>query len=1337
MDFSTKIMGEEILWRMMKTSRRNVKAHLAVVIKPKHLCIFLFIWFLLAVQRGFARLQADINADGVANFEDLAILANEWLSDSNEAILNPVIVRDIFYDGTFYVFIPADNEGKYWWRQSLRRVGNSGYKAKNYPIDEAFFGIVRPGKWQDYSRCYAVSSAWSSDAANGWPLYYAHTPGKWIEWKIPDGHNRIHAIVRTCSTYGTLNLTLGTTSGGNDLSGELDKTSINLANDGPDKTITEIVVATKATSSGEKYLRFTLVSGTMCEIVGVHSFDDDAIGDPSTLDTDNLAMGHDLVDTVADWMPSWSEISGQEAYKILKSNTCELTISWEEATQTTYKWTSYGCAHYRSGPTEHTCADFIATTKPTLYIGGNSISTLDDTATIPRGKLYNNAQISLYVKGFGDYDEDGSTTPGTSDVMQAEICSAISAQGIDINTSITWTANSNTDRCYVPSIPLLDGSSGFVTFPPDPALIKYVGDAIKDYDVEGATWSEIYPDNIPCIIVAQSLGPNAKIFEQTEAGQTKCKQYHSVDLSHLIGGTAPPADTVWTLGGHIAVVKTNKETLLKADINADGVVNFEDLAILANEWLKDSVPPLGLVRDSIAYDANFRELPKNVGRYEDICVASRPDVILNTSELVAHLDVDEDAGLLLAGYVNILKTSPDGQNFTKIADITKDEPFVSNLNNLNDSIKSIKILPDGSWLVALGKKEPGNQGNLFRSMDKGRSWSHVLKFDSGYPEQFGYALADNKVAVVEYGYNGQENNPRSVYYSDDYGATWAKIYDPGAHSGQHGHCLSFAPGDTNTIYVSYGDGNCSEVIKIENSGGVWSKTATIAKYNPVCAFSDGAYIYFGHDKVGTDPVIWRLDPADDSRKDVLRWPEYRYNSNYPYRYQNPHGDVYSMLVYNGVYYAAVRDEDNHHDAGIYVSTDGVHWVCAHRVEGVDGFLFIAGYANGYLWGIYSDGDSGRLYKMSPVNAKIVNALRLERGITNILNTPSRSSFEDDNGGWKRYSTNHDIDLTEGYYGRSNVDALHGDYCFLFTAKDNGAGHAKIISDYWPTKPSLNGLICASFWIKGCPTWPLDYSAVASIYVYNKTATGSIDSEPTNFEITKEWQKITLWGKCTDANWDTCGPQLWIDFYDNGWLTGIESHDRQAQCYIDACQIVYFPDQYYNSSWQIGGTPRANETATGSLVGLGAEFTTTFEWRPDCSSREWHGNIYIASWTDGDENIDFYYDNATSKFVATDGTNTAVTTQTFSWEHFDSIKLALTNMGGDFRLSVQTPLNGVEHVLTNNGDTKLGPPVAVTFDTYSRRTSYGCGLIANVKHFDLPLTISEIQKLFDLVETSGR
>jgi hypothetical protein len=76
---------------------------------------------------------------------------------------------------------------------------------------------------------------------------------------------------------------------------------------------------------------------------------------------------------------------------------------------------------------------------------------------------------------------------------------------------------------------------------------------------------------------------------------------------------------------------------LQADINGDGVVNFHDFSVLANQWLNDSngtslkpkyvinYPSLGINRDSIAYDADFRKLPENVARYEDICIASRPD----------------------------------------------------------------------------------------------------------------------------------------------------------------------------------------------------------------------------------------------------------------------------------------------------------------------------------------------------------------------------------------------------------------------------------------------------------------------------------------------------------------------------------------------------------------------------------------------------------------------------------------------------------------------------------------------------------------------------------------
>ena len=796
---------------------------------------------------------------------------------------------------------------------------------------------------------------------------------------------------------------------------------------------------------------------------------------------------------------------------------------------------------------------------------------------------------------------------------------------------------------------------------------------------------------------------------------------------------------------------------LHADINNDGEVNLEDFAILAGQWLSDSneasldpkyevvFPSLGIVRNSTAYDADFRELPENVARYEDICIASRPTVTINTTVERLVQDIDGDL-IICSDYLPVYITT-DGTSFTKLFDISTYKDFVGYYEP-NDNIRSITVMPDGSWMLSFGQLWPGGagrRGHLFRSLDKGLTWKHVLEFERGYVDYWGWcAISNNEVAIGEYGYLYQSDNPRRVYYSDDYGATWSKIYEP-APASEHCHFAAFKPGDTNVLYASYDCPATSSrpsnhrVIKVVYTPGVGGKR-NIANWSeapnspiltqgnlPVCAFSDGKYLYLGHDS-GMSPVLWRLDPSDDSAVPVMDWPQYYNDLNHPYQTATLRAQVFGMVMYEGIYYAAVRGVVDYIGGGIYVSTDGEHWACAYRVEGVEGFANIVGFANGYLWGTFMEAGRRRIYKASPVRAELVKAMYVERGITNQLNTPASSSFEGGNGGWAPLSASEDINLVET--GVSTEMELDGSSSYKIVCERKGFNTVDVCSGYCPVRPSLGDYICASFWIKGAPTWPNHFIGVARI----ASSGGKIDSELGYFDVRQhtDWEQKTVWGRCTDDNF-TNGVRIWLGLRDLGY-TGNYSN---ATCYVDCAQIVYFSDLHYAGSWQIGGTPRANEVAVGSLVGLGAEFTTAFDWKPERSRREWHGNVYIASWTDGQEHIDLYYDQARSKFVATDGMNTAATTRAFSWDYIDNVKFAFTNMNGDFRLSVSTPLNGAEHVLTDNGNTKLGPPVAVTFGTNSQRTSHGCGLIANVKHFDLPLTISEIQKLFDLVETSGR
>lgn len=792
---------------------------------------------------------------------------------------------------------------------------------------------------------------------------------------------------------------------------------------------------------------------------------------------------------------------------------------------------------------------------------------------------------------------------------------------------------------------------------------------------------------------------------------------------------------------------------IQADINSDGVVDFYDFSILADGWLQRSVTPmlvlkavfpsLGLVRDSVAYDADFRELPENVSRYEDICVASRPTVWVNTD--VGRLVHDVDGDLIICSWYRPVFTTTDGVEFTELFNIATDEDFVGYYES-GDDIRSVKVMPDGSWMLSFGQyatSGPAHTGHLFRSVDKGLTWTHVLEFESGYAPYWGWcAISDNEVAIGEYGFRDQSDNPRRVFYSDDYGTTWSKIWEPEPALEEHVHFVAFAPNNTDVMYISYGDRFSNRVEKIVytlGEGGKrnianWSKAANSPVLgqgnNPVYALSDGEYLYLGADG-GWTPTIYRLDPEDDSATSVLDclYPTRNFLCPY-YEGTSVCAQIFGMVKHEGVYYAAVRSTEqsdgSYLGGGIYVSADGEHWACAYRVEALSGFRNIVGFANGYLWGTFYD-DRRRLFKMAPVQADVVKAMRVERGVTNQLDSPESSSFEGGDGGWGLNTTWEDInaELT----GPSTDMALHGTSSYKIVCQDNGRGQGSVVSGFCPVNPVLGDYICASFWIKGAPTWPDRYSWLGYIRIEAVNG-GYIYSEWGNFNVTQEWCKHTVWGRCTSVNF-TDGVRIRLTMLD--WALGYPGDFSDATCYVDGAQVVYFNDLHYSGPWQIGGIPRANEVAAGSLVGLGAEFTTTFEWKPERSRREWHDNIYIANFADRQEYIDLYYDHNSSKFVATDGVNTAVTNGTFSWEHTDSIKLALTNMDNDFRLSIVTPLDGVEHVLTDNGDTKLGAPLAVVFGTDSMRTNYCSGLIANVQHLDSALSVSEVQKIFDMTK----
>ena len=801
-----------------------------------------------------------------------------------------------------------------------------------------------------------------------------------------------------------------------------------------------------------------------------------------------------------------------------------------------------------------------------------------------------------------------------------------------------------------------------------------------------------------------------------------------------------------------------------------GNVNVGELRLLADNWLTDFSQPhspvfevqgdsadLVLTRDTSAYNSVFEEVGPNVKRTETVCSASRPEFVLYDDQLRNALDVDQEVGAVLFAFGDGLKKlgmTSDGTNFVHLADITSDPNFALFYES-GDSIRAAKVLDDGSWLLVIGQLTTGKRGHIFRSEDKGFSWRHVLQYKKGFSSYFGMCAEGNEVLAPEYGWSVQTDNPRRVYYSNDYGRTWSVIYygpgpnveggEPGAYSGNHCHLAVFSPGNTDVVYVAYGDiAPHNTVHKLVFQGGDkrdasnWIEAPgsplSESKHNPVYALSDGKYLYWGLD-AGDKPLIYRHDPADDTFSTSLIWPRTNdFEPDAPYFWATCGAMCFSMHIHEGVYYAAVRSGPltEEHQGGIYVSVDGENWVCAYRVEGSRGFFSIDGYANGYLWGRYCTATNSvdvRLYRITPVRAANVEGLHLGRGVANILNLAA-SSFEGQwNNEWSPYALKYLGDWdSSGVYADPN--ALHGDnsYKVVCQWKDNGQTDMFIRSD-WFQVPASGGRICASFWMRGGADWP---DAVEVRARLQKLDSGSLVAPYSKFYLEKYWKEITLWG--TVPKNDT-PVDVRMMIYINQTSFGELPHEDygDATFFMDCVQVVIEPNMFYSGHWQAGGSPKGPEEGTVSLTNLPETFTMTFEWRPDSSSKEVLEVLPITSWSDSNSTVmQLYWNPVDQKFYLSDGSGSELSSQSYTWEFVDSFKFAIVSSGGQTSLYLQSSFNDFESIAGSNGVSLTGSPVQMRLGTNGQLSpKYGVGIFHSIRGWSVALELVDIEKVFNM------
>jgi hypothetical protein len=764
------------------------------------------------------------------------------------------------------------------------------------------------------------------------------------------------------------------------------------------------------------------------------------------------------------------------------------------------------------------------------------------------------------------------------------------------------------------------------------------------------------------------------------------------------------------------------------------------------EKIVDDFNDLTIIRNSVAYDKDFNSVPPYVARAENVCLAARPVLLIDTANQLTCFSVDTTRGLVLCGGDYVLKTTTsddfgDGTNpiyNTIISNLCTDPRF-----NGVISIGSVKALPNGRWLMSTTAN--GYRGAIYTSDDAGLTWEKKLSIESGYVPKWGWTgICDNKIVVGEYGSRTVENTPRRIYLSEDNGDTWTKIYTHTKRDWQHCHCVCFAPNDTNVVYASFGD-TVHEVIKIAKSDGVWSLKATLKPYQATVLVPVGDYIYLGHDGADLSAAIERLNPEDDSIVPVFKFPDQIDDNSHPYAYWFCRVNIFDILVHNGVFYAIAANNTSAQMGGLYVSADGENWVSAYRTQG-DFFLgataYLEGFADGYLWGSASDSLASRLFKMKPTDVATIRGLRLEKGMTNLFVKVSEgvgqysaddSCFKTGLGRWRFL---YSYDDSSGWDDRENL--VEGGSCKLVMKYKEGyeriAGisSGKLTQEYGHTFAD-GDLFCVSLWVKAANTWPNEFSCIIQF------ANGcNIDYYSSRFIPSTEWTEYEIWGRFRGV--PVSDEQLRILVWDSSSNYPLENYGN-AVLWIDGVQFVRFPadsnPRHFSSSlFQPGGDgskvlTRSDEHAIVPMTEFGTAYSVAFDWRPFSSDREFTTDVYLASIVgDNGSYLNLFYDKTDSGFKVVDSNGDAVSTfRSYAWRHPDFIRFCITSNGLDSKLYLETSQSGRE-IVPLTAVNLTSPPAFLKLDTNYEETDFACGVFCNIGLWDSELCASEVWDIFD-------
>jgi len=285
------------------------------------------------------------------------------------------IKRSPFNKGIYNVYVPSG--GGLYTRFTLSWPTPTEGFVNSYPLQSSMVGKLYDGKAQNIEAATPVGGAMGNLAyTDGWARRTI-VSDRSCTFTIPAGHNRIHVL--TCPKSGAGGALV---SWSDDSTTGLDLTT--LPRGTTSYTCIEYVVATNAIDPTKRTLKLKQeTSGLSACIIGVRSWNTNLIVSATE---SGIADGDDFIDYLSSTgsnSTEWTSITG--CYKLLTSNTVEVTVQWEPAgTGGDGCWTAYG-AHTNSSESGN--APFIlkppTSANQTLTFTDNPSA--NDTITITDG----------------------------------------------------------------------------------------------------------------------------------------------------------------------------------------------------------------------------------------------------------------------------------------------------------------------------------------------------------------------------------------------------------------------------------------------------------------------------------------------------------------------------------------------------------------------------------------------------------------------------------------------------------------------------------------------------------------------------------------------------------------------------------------------------------------------------------------------------------------------------------------------------------------------------------------------------------------------------------------